>query len=145
MGKSLLSLSEKVLYHQIHPLKLATDISAGIASTWLLWEHEFLLGMLAAFLPAVGMSAVMLTWMDFERQRDSALGRYVAFHMTHVAVAVRFAGQIVMWIGAWYANVWMIVAGAAVVVLGWTYSLPWWLSRPKSLRQGGRISSTDND
>jgi hypothetical protein len=130
LEKPLLSRREKVLYHQIHPLKLAADISGGIASTWLLWQHEFLLAMLAAFLPAVAASVVVLRWMHFERQRDSAFGRYVAFHMTRVAEAVRIAGLTVIWIGAWNQTVWMIVAGAAVVVLGWTYSLPWWRTRP---------------
>jgi len=125
----VLSLSERILYHQIHPLKLAVDISASVASTWLLWQHEFLLGMLAAFLPAVGLSVVMLRWMGFERQRESAFGRYVAYHMTHLAEAVRFAGQVVVWIGAWFHLGWVIAAGIAVFLLGWTYSLPRWRSR----------------
>lgn len=125
----MLSLREKVLYHQIHPLKLAVDISGSLASTWLLWEREFLLGMLATFLPSVAASAAMLRWMDFERQKDSAFGRYVAFHMTHIAEAIRFAGQIVAWIGAWFHLGWVIAVGLAVVVLGWTYSLPGWRSR----------------
>ena len=103
--KSFLSVREKILYHQIHPLKLAMDFTAAIASTWLLWQHEFLQGMLAAFVPAVGVSAVMLRWMNFERQRESAFGRYVAFHMTHFAEAVRFAGQVIVWVGAWFQAV----------------------------------------
>jgi len=125
----MLSLREKVLYHQIHPLKLAVDISGAVASTWLLWRHDLLFGMLATLPPSVVASATMLRWMDFEPQRDSAFGRYVAFHMTHLAEAIRFAGQIVIWVGAWFQVGWLIAAGAAVVALGWTYSLPRWRSR----------------
>ena len=126
---NMLSLPERILYHQIHPLKLSVDSLASVVSTWLLWQHVFLLGMLAAFLPAIGASVVMLRWMGFERQRDSAFGRYVAYHMTHIAEAVRFAGQIVVWGGAWVHLGWVIAAGIAVFLFGWTYSLPWWRSR----------------
>ena len=130
-----MNLRERILYHQIHPLKLAVDISAGIASTWLLWQHKLLIGMLVAFVPAIAVSAAMLRWMRFERPRDSAFGRYVAFHMTHVAEAVRMAGQVVMWVGAWFYSGWAIVAGVGVVLLGWTYSLPRWLSRPRGVSE----------
>lgn len=44
---------EKMLYHQIHPLKLATDISAEIVSLYLFWKHKLLAGMLAALVPPV--------------------------------------------------------------------------------------------
>jgi putative flippase GtrA len=124
-----LTLRERVLYHQIHPLKLAADVSGAVASAWLLWQHRLLLGLVAAFLPAIVASAVMLHRLAFERQRDSAFGRYVAFHMTRVAEAVRFAGGGIAWVGAWFHSGWAIAAGAMVVVLGWTYSLPRWWSR----------------
>jgi hypothetical protein len=71
----------------------------------------------------------MLRWMSFEAQRDSALGRYVAFHMTRLAEAVRMGGQFVMWIGAWQQWRLGIGLGAAVIVLGWTYSIPAWRAR----------------
>ncbi len=124
-----MTFREKVLYHQIHPLKLAADISAGIASTWLLWLHEPWLAMPAAFTPAVAVSAAMLRWMAFDRQRDSAFGRYVARHMTRLAEGVRFGGQVVAWVGAWHHLAWVIAAGLAATVLGWTWSLPGWWSR----------------
>jgi hypothetical protein len=70
----------------------------------------------------------MLRWMDLRRQKGAALGRYVAFHMTRIAKTVRFGGQVVIWIGAWAHASLVIAAGAVVIVLGWTYSLPRWLS-----------------
>ena len=125
----MLDRRDKLLYHQIHPLKLATDITGGAVSTWLMWRHELALAMLIGWLPSIALTLAMLRWMDFERQRDSALGRYVAFHMTRTAGAVRFAGQGVAWLGAWLHAAWWIPAGAAIVVAGWTYSLPAWRAR----------------
>jgi hypothetical protein len=122
----MMSLCEKVLYHQIHPVKLAVDLASGLLSTWFIWNHEVWTAMAIAWLPPVIVSAVMLRTMDFSRQRDSAFGRYVAFHMSHTAEAVRMSGQVAMWIGAWYHAAWAIPAGFLIVILGWIYSLPTW-------------------
>lgn len=128
-SQGMLSRSDKILYHQIHPAKLAVDIAGGAVSTWLLWRHQLLLGMVIAWLPSIALTAAMVRWMDFERQRDSAFGRYVAHHMTHAAWAVRFAGQGTAWASAWLHAPWGIAAGAAIIVAGWTYSLPSWRAR----------------
>ncbi|WP_394845073.1 hypothetical protein LZC95_49475 [Pendulispora brunnea] len=122
---------EKVLYHQIHPAKLAVDFSTSFASTWLGWQHELWTGLLVAFGPSVVVTMAMLRWMDFSKQRDSSFGHYVAFHMTPGATAVRSGGQLVMWMGAWLHLVWAIPAGFIVILLGWTYSLPSWYARQK--------------
>jgi hypothetical protein len=124
-----LTLRERALFHQIHPLKLATDISGAFASTWLLWQHELLLGLVVGFAPSVVVTVAMLQWLDVTRLRDSVFGRYVAQHMTPLAQAVRSAGQIGIWIGAWMHVPWAIVVGIVVIILGWTYSVPSWLSR----------------
>ena len=120
----MLSRREKLLYHQIHPLKLAVDITSSLASTWLLWRHELLWGLLVAWAPSVAVTVAMVRWMDFTRQRDSTFGRYVAHHMTRLAEAVRLGGQFGMWFGAWFHSAWAIAAGVVVIILGWTYSLP---------------------
>jgi hypothetical protein len=127
----MLSGREKLLYHQVHPLKLAVDIGTSLTSTWLLWRHELLLGMLVAWVPSVAVTLAMVRWMDFTRERDSTFGRYVAHHMTRVAEAVRFGGQFIMWFGAWFHAAWVIAAGVVVIVLGWTYSLPFSRSRAR--------------
>jgi hypothetical protein len=36
-----MDFGEKVLYHQIHPAKLAADISASLVSTYLMWRRRF--------------------------------------------------------------------------------------------------------
>ena len=35
-----MNLQEKELYHEIHPLKLFTDWSAGLIALYVLWQHE---------------------------------------------------------------------------------------------------------
>jgi hypothetical protein len=118
-----LSPREKLLYHQIHPLKLAVDFSTSFVSTWLFWRHELVLGLLVAWVPSVLATVAMLRWMDFTRERDSQLGSYIARHMTRLAEAVRFGGQFMAWFGAWFFAGWLVVLGYAIVVVGWTYSL----------------------
>ena len=125
----VVEVRERVLYHQIHPLKLAVDVSGSLASTILLWKHSLLVGIVVTLLPSIAVSAAMLRWTDLRRQRTSAFGRYVAFHMTRVAEAVRFGGQIVVWVGAWAHSGPAVAGGIATIVFGWTYSLPRWLSR----------------
>src|SRR5437879_934082 len=118
-----MDLRDKALYHQIHPLKLAVDVSMGLCSTWLMWRHDLRAALALAFLPSIVTSALMIRFMSFERQRDSRLGRYVARHMTRVAEAVRLSGQVIMWLGAWHRQLPVVVVGFLVIVLGWTYSL----------------------
>src|SRR5829696_9704847 len=40
-GGASMDLSEKVLYHQIHPAKLAADVSGSLLSTYLMWRRRF--------------------------------------------------------------------------------------------------------
>src|SRR5262245_38092535 len=93
---------EKVLYHQIHPLKLATDISAQLVSFWLFWLHLLLPGLLAMFVPPLIGSALVMRLADLTRQRDSAVGRYIAWEMTPAMQAVRLAGTLPISLGAWF-------------------------------------------
>ena len=111
---------EKILFHQIHPLKLAIDVSTSAASAWLLWHHDWIFAAAIALPPSIVVTALMMRFMSFERQRDSAFGRYVARHMSGIAQGVRFLGQIAMWLGAWYRQPWAIVFGAAIVLFGWS-------------------------
>jgi hypothetical protein len=68
---------ERVLYQQIHPLKLATDSGVGFLSYYLLWQRRLGLGaaLLLQFLPAILVSGALIRWADLEPQRRSAFGR----------------------------------------------------------------------
>jgi hypothetical protein len=128
---TMLSRREKLLYHQIHPAKLTVDIATSLISTWLAWRHELAIGLVVALLPSVVVTLAMLRWMDLTEQRASRFGRYVAYHMTTRATAMRSLGQVGMWISAWLHAMWGIAAGVLVIVLGWTYSLPSWSRRAR--------------
>jgi len=47
-----MDFGEKVLYHQIHPAKLAADVGGSLVSTYLMWRRRFAWAMFAAFVPA---------------------------------------------------------------------------------------------
>lgn len=68
-----MTLPEKALFHQIHPAKLAIDITTVVASTWLMWRHEIAYALLIGLCPSIVASALMIRFMDFERQRASRL------------------------------------------------------------------------
>jgi hypothetical protein len=114
-----MTLAEKVLYHQIHPAKLAADIGAEFVSLPLFWLHWLWLGLAAHFAPPVIASALLLRFADLSRQKNSSLGRYVARMMTRMVEAIRFLGDLVMAVAAWYHAPFGIAAGAAIVLFAW--------------------------
>lgn len=46
-----MTLQEKILYHQIHPIKLLTDWAAGFVLLYFFWERQLLAGLLVALVP----------------------------------------------------------------------------------------------
>ena len=118
-----MNLSEKVLYHQIHPAKLATDIGAEFVSLYFLWQHQLLLGLATHFLPPIFASALLVPFGSFEFQKNSRFGRYIAWHMTRAMEATRFAGDIAMVLGAWSRSPPVIAVGLLVIIAAWTSGL----------------------
>ena len=114
-----MSLKEKYLYHQIHPLKLFADTGAAIGSLFLLWRHELALALVVMLVPPLLGSFFLMRYADLEPYRRSAFGKYVARSMSHAMEAVRLAGMAVTALGAWYQSVWIILAGIAIVLVGW--------------------------
>ena len=112
-------LREKILYHQIHPAKLGTDILAAVVSLYFLWQHQLLLGLVIHFAPPVLASALLVRFGHFHAQKNSAFGRDVARHMTHTIEVVRLAGDIVMVFGAWYHAPAVIATGLLIVFAAW--------------------------
>jgi len=49
-----ITIREKVLYHQIHPLKLFTDWSTGLVAVWLCWRHRLA--------EALGVAVTLFGW-----------------------------------------------------------------------------------
>jgi len=115
--------AERVLYHQIHPVKLATDVTTAIVAAWLLWQHRFWIALIVGFIPSILVTAALLRWADLEPYRQSRFGLYVARFMTRRVEAARFAGLIPLWGGAWTREPVAIAAGAAWIVGCWLWGL----------------------
>ncbi|MEO8185706.1 MAG: hypothetical protein ABI895_43430 [Deltaproteobacteria bacterium] len=108
-----------MLYHQVHPLKLATDILTAALSLVLLAQHRPWTALLIMWVPSVIASALLVRWVDFSRTRNARVGSYLRRYMTRSMEGVRFAGLGVAVVGAWYHVWWLIPVGSAVVVCGW--------------------------
>lgn len=114
---------EKTLYHQIHPLKLATDSSAEIISLYLFWKHKLLAGLIVFLVPPIISSTLLMRFANLEPYKQSAFGTYIEKYMTPPVVAIRVAGTIVTHIGAWYRRPALIPLGLGIVLLGWLRGL----------------------
>jgi hypothetical protein len=119
-----MDFDEKVLYHQIHPAKLAADVSGSLVSTYLMWRRRFVAAMFAAFVPAVVASVLVIAYADLERRKHSPFGRYMHRYMNRRVEAWRFVGQVVIWVGAWHRVGKLVPIGWAIVVGAWA-SGPW--------------------
>jgi len=115
--------AERALYHQIHPLKLFTDVSTAFIAAALLWTHRFGEAMVVGFVPAIVVSAALLRWADLEPYRASRFGRYVSGFMTRRVEAARFAGLVPLWGGAWFRSPLAMAAGVAWIAGCWLWGL----------------------
>ncbi len=116
-------MDDRILLHQVHPLKLAADILASLISNALLWQHRPVAGIVTRYaLPVVGSAIVLLT-ADAERLRGTAAGRYVLANMSPGAMAVRLAGDVVMAVGSWSRRPPLIALGLLIVAAGWSQGL----------------------
>jgi hypothetical protein len=67
---------ERRLYHQIHPLKLATDTGVTPKS---LYYRRIAPAIIVGFVPPIAVSAWMMIWpLALEGMKNSALGKYIS-------------------------------------------------------------------
>jgi hypothetical protein len=122
-----MTLKERALYHQIHPLKLLVDVLASVASLYFFWQHYLTVGFALHYLPPIAVSALLMRFAELEQYRNSSFGRYVASHMTRTIELLRLFGDFVTIIGAWYHDWVLLAAGFAVVLGAWCNGLlPRW-------------------
>ena len=114
---------EAALYHQIHPAKLATDISGAIISLVLLWEHDLALALVVMLVPSVVATVLVMRFADLERLKASRFGLYVGRWMTPAMQGVRIAGLAVSSLAAWWHSPAGIALGMAITLAGWTRGL----------------------
>ena len=110
---------ERLLYHQIHPIKLFTDVTTAIAASGTFWTHRLGLALFIGWVPSIAVSAALLRWADLEPYRTSAFGRYVRRVMSRRLELARFAGLIPLWGGSWLRRPALIAAGAAWILACW--------------------------
>lgn len=115
----MISLQEKRLYHQIHPLKLLVDITTGSVTTYFLWAHRIQLFLIFFLLPSVIISIALIRFADLEPMKRSRLGKYISNHMTGTIEAIRLAGQMIMWAAAWFHSLFFIATGFLIILGGW--------------------------
>jgi hypothetical protein len=119
------TLEEKKIYQQIHPVKLLTDVITGFGSVYLLWLHYNLIAVVCvAFIPSTVVSMVLITKTDLEKYKDSAFGTYLRRHMTSKSSDwIRFAGFVVMLTGGWINKIWLAAAGLVIILFVWMKGL----------------------
>ncbi len=115
-----MNLEQRVLYHQIHPLKLFVDWSAGFIALYFAWRRELGITWAIALVPSVLVTIYLIRFADLQKYKDSRFGHYVAKYMGSNMEQIRLLGYAVMLIGAWIHAVWMIPAGLLVIVLAWS-------------------------
>lgn len=124
--RSIPNFSERRLYHQIHPIKLATDIGSAIAFLFFLWQHRIARALAAGFAPPIIVSGVMMASpLDLEKLKNSRLGRYVSRYMTPAIEVVRLLTLVPMASGAWTHHIWLIVLGLAMLLMARCNGLIW--------------------
>jgi hypothetical protein len=110
---------DKYLYHQIHPLKLATDVGSGLGSLYPLWHHHLALALAVMLVPPPLVSLLLMRFAELEPYRRSALGKYIAHSMSHAMEAIRLIGMIVVAFGAWHRSLWIIAGGCGLILFAW--------------------------
>jgi hypothetical protein len=117
------TLKDKILFHQVHPAKLGTDVAAAVVSLYLLWQHELALGLLVHFIPPPIASAAVMGFASLDRYRNSSVGGYLRRYMMPGAQAARLIGNLITVPGAWFRSPLTVAAGLLVVAVAWSYGL----------------------
>jgi hypothetical protein len=114
-----MNYQEKLLYHQIHPLKLSVDVGCAALALFFVWDHEWLKGLMVAFIPSMLVSMYVLKSYDLEPLKRSRLGQYVSGYMTKYMEYSRTAGLAVAAAGAWMHDLTVLALGLAIIVYTW--------------------------
>lgn len=114
---------EKLLYQQIHPLKLLTDWIGAFIASYLIWVHQVMHGLLVGFIPSLIVSALVVRFANLEKLKNSAFGKYISWYMTRRIEAVRLLGLAIWWGTAWYNFAFGEALGIAIIVAAWAGGL----------------------
>jgi hypothetical protein len=118
-----MTLREKIIFHQVHPAKLATDIAAAVISLYLFWQYELVIALLTHFVPPPVGSAAVIRFANLEGIKISRLGAYLVRYMTLLAQATRLTGDLVMVVAAWFHSPIGIGVGLIMILAAWSYGV----------------------
>jgi len=119
-----MTIQEKKLYHQIHPLQIATDVLTGFGALYLLWIQEPFWGICVAFVPSTVVSLYIIARIDLEKYKDSRFGVYLRKYVSSKSADWgRFGGFVIMLIGGWVRLWWIAAAGFAAILYVWLNGL----------------------
>jgi hypothetical protein len=118
-----MEFAERVLYHQIHPVKLLTDVGTAAVAAFLFWSHRAAWALVVGFVPSIAVTVALIRWADLEPYRASAFGRYLRRFMTQRVELARFAGLAPLWGGAWLRRPVVIAAGVVWILGCWLVGL----------------------
>ncbi|TGK04009.1 hypothetical protein EHO59_10850 [Leptospira semungkisensis] len=118
-----MTTKEKILYHQIHPLKLMVDFCTGFLTTFLAWEHNLLWFLVLFLIPSIIATLVIIQFVDLERRKNSPFGKYIENYMGSSMQMIRSCGQLIMWFSAWFHLPILIILGFIVILAGWMNGL----------------------
>lgn len=114
-----MNLIEKNLYQQIHPLRLATDWLSGFASCYLFWQQEIAGGLIVAFIPSLFASLIVMRFVDLEKTKNSAFGRYYKRTYKKSHDTIRLAGFAIMAIGSFNRSLPAAAVGLVIIIASW--------------------------
>src|SRR5260370_13782299 len=77
-----MTLREKILFHQVHPAKLATDVLSAVVSLYFFWQHQLFIPLLTHFVPPPGASTMIIRFADLVLYKRSRLGPLLICHLT---------------------------------------------------------------
>jgi len=118
-----MTLREKILFHQVHPVKLGTDVASAFVSLYFLWQHALIIGLLAHLVPPPVGSAIVMACVDLEPYKNSRLGAYLVRYMRPGAQAARLVGDLIMVVAAWFRAPGGIAVGLLIVIAAWSHGL----------------------
>lgn len=118
-----MELSDRVLVHQIHPLKLGVDWGTAFLAAWCFWRHHPVLAVVTGFLPSILTSLALIKWADLGPYRTSAVGRRLARGMTPRIEGARLVGLLPFWGGAWVHLPFPMIAGIVWILACWGWAL----------------------
>jgi len=114
-----MTFKEKMLYQQIHPVKLCVDFGTGFFTTYLAWQNKMNWFLILFLGPSVVVTMIVVAFADLERLKNSSFGKHVSQHMTSTIELIRSAGQIAMWVGGWFHIPSVIAMGFLFILGGW--------------------------